>query len=175
MTLAFFVIVLSIVALVAIVFLLRRALFGSKSPADPAPRLQTIDVQAFHNLIDESEEKFLREHLRAAEFRRVSRERTLAAIEYVGAAGSNARILAQMAQGLRDAADPAVAAAAEKVMEDAIRLRLYALQTMPRLYVRLVLPGRNSVPTRVVESYDVLSRQMVTLGCLQSASRGVSG
>jgi hypothetical protein len=50
-------------------------------------------------------------------------------------------ILLPLADAGRCGPDPATAEAAEKLVDNAVRLRLYAIQAIPRLYLRMILPG----------------------------------
>ena len=88
MTLAVFFAILSALALVALVLLAKGHWFWRA--ATVPSELQRIDVEAFRNLIDESEEEYLRETLGSAAFRRIHRERMMAAVEYVRGAYRNA-------------------------------------------------------------------------------------
>lgn len=135
----------------------------------PAEQLQPIDTDAFRNLISQPEELYLREHLPPDEFRAVHRERMLAASEYVWGAARNASILIRLAESTKQNADGELIASAERLQDNAFRLRLYAWQTLPRLYFAAWVPGAGSIPQALAESYDSLSRQMITLKCMQSA------
>jgi hypothetical protein len=125
-------------------------------------------VEAFRNLIDEGEEEYLRETLRSGEFRRIHRERMMAAVEYVRGAYRNAGVLVQIAQAAKESSDPAVASAAERLFEGAIQLRLYALQVIPTLYVSAFFPGRSRAPRRLLERYDTLTRHALVLSSMGS-------
>ena len=59
-----------------------------------------------------------------------------AAAEYVRGAVRNAGILIRLAEAAKNDPDPAVSAAAEKLLDNALDLRLYAFQVVPRLYMR---------------------------------------
>jgi hypothetical protein len=137
-------------------------------------QLRPIDVNAFRNLIDEREEQFLRERLPAAEFRSIHRERMLAAVDYVWCAAKNTSILIRLGEAAKQSPDPTIVAAAEKLIENALRLRLYALQMVPRLYLGMLFPSASRAPHFVAETYDTMARQAVVLGCLQYPSRGVA-
>jgi hypothetical protein len=139
-----------------------------------AAQLRPIDVDAFRNLIDEREEEYLRARLPLKEFRGIHRERMLAAIEYVRCAAQNAAILIPLGEAARQNSDPAVAAAAEKLLDNASRLRLYAFQAVPRLYLSMLFPNASLAPHFIVETYDTMTRQVVMLGCLQYPTRGMS-
>jgi hypothetical protein len=124
--------------------------------------------------MDPGEAEFLRANLSPSEFRKIQRERLQAAVEYVSGAAENAAILLHLADAGRRSSDPATAEAAEKLVENAIRLRLYAFQTIARLYLGMILPGARIAPVRVAESYEQMTRLVVLLGCLQYPTRGVS-
>jgi hypothetical protein len=100
--------------------------------------IREVDVQAFRNLIDPEKEKALRTSLPRAEFRRNQRQRLRAAVEYVSCAARNAAILLRLADAERRNPDPATAEAAENLVDSAIRLRLYAIQVIPRFYLRMI-------------------------------------
>jgi hypothetical protein len=137
-------------------------------------RLRPIDVNAFRNLIDEREEQYLREHLPGGEFRSIHRERMLAAIEYVWCATKNTSILISLGEAAKQSPDPAVVAAADKLIENAQRLRLYAMQAVPRMYVSVVFPSASKAPQFIAETYDAMARQVVVLGCMQRPAHSTS-
>jgi hypothetical protein len=138
-------------------------------------QLRPIDVEAFRNLIDEREQEYLRTRLPPTEFRSIHRERMLAAVEYVRCASQNAAILTRLGEAARQNPDPAVGAAAEKLVNNALRLRLYAFQAVPRMYMSMLFPTTCLAPHFIAETYDTMTRQVVTLGCLQHPAQGMSG
>jgi hypothetical protein len=162
-------------ALLLIVYLFRTHIKVGGDLDELAAQLQPIDVNAFRNLIDQREEEFLRERLPGWEFRSIHRERMLAAAEYVWGAARNAGLLIQLAEAGKADPDPTVAAAAENLLENALRFRLYAFQVVPRLYLSAVVPYVNHAPQAIAEQYDLMSHQMVMLQCLRAPARGVSG
>ena len=168
MTLAAFFVILSALALVGLVFLARGHWFSRSVAVTHPSQLQPIDVDAFRNLMDESEEEYLREKLPSGEFRRVYRERMLAAVDYVRGAYCNAGILVQIAQAARESTDPAISEAAGNLFENAVQLRWYAFQVIPRLYLGVLFPGHNHAPRRLVDKYDTLARQALVLSCMGS-------
>jgi hypothetical protein len=157
------------VFMIAAVLLLAAGRLRSGTHGNSAEPLQPIDIDAFRNLISEPEELYLREHMPPHEFRTVHRERMLAASEYVWGAARNAGILIRLAERAKQNADREMVASAESLQDNAFRLRLYAWQTLPRLYFAALLPGAGSIPQALAESYDRLTRQMITLKCMQSA------
>ena len=169
-----------IVALIAFLVLLfsvgmaRGRALSSNVLENPADHIRAVDIDAFRNLIDPEEEEFLRTNLTVSEFRVIQRERLRAAVEYVSGAAQNAAILLRLADAGRRSPDPATVEAAEKLVDNAIRLRLYAFYAIPKLYLGMILPGSRISPARIAESYEQMTRQVVLLGCLQYPTRGVA-
>ena len=137
-------------------------------------RLRPIDVNAFRNLMDEREEEYLRAHLPLKEFRSVHRERMLAAVEYVWCATRNTSILISLGEAAKQSMDPAVVIAADKLIENSQRLRLYAMQALPRMYVSMLFPSASRAPEFIADTYDTMVRQAVMLGCIQRPAHGIS-
>jgi hypothetical protein len=165
----------SVVALAAVVLMLRGSGRKGGNLDELRARLRPLDVNAFRNLIDESEEHFLRDRLPAAEFRSIHRERMLAATEYLWSAARNADILMQLGEAARHDAESSVAEAGAKLQANAFRVRMNALQSLPRYYLRALIPGLGGGANGLAESCDRLTRQAVILGCLGSDDRGISG
>jgi hypothetical protein len=164
MTFAYSLVVLSALSLV-VLLLLAKGYWFARSTTIPSPAdLHVIDVEAFRNLIDDDEEAYLRHHLSARDFRRIYRERMLAAIEYVHAAYHNAGILVTIADAARESADPLVAETAGRLFENATRLRWYTAKVVPRLYFNLLFPGANHASRQLFDRYDTLTREAIMLG-----------
>jgi hypothetical protein len=107
---------------------------------NPVEYLRAVDIEAFRNLVDPKKEKVLRTNLSPAKFPKIQRQR-LRAVEYVSCVAQNAAILLPLADAGRRSPDPATAEAAKKLVDSAVRLRLYAIQAIPRLYLRMIFPG----------------------------------
>jgi len=166
---ALVILTIAVFVITAVLLLTAGRLRSAKHGDNLADELQPIDVDAFRNLISEPEELYLREHLPPHEFRAVHRERMLAASEYVWGAARNAGILIRLAEATKQNADSQMVTSAERLQDNAFRLRLYAWQTLPRLYFSALVPIAGSIPQALAESYDSLTRQMITLQCRQSA------
>jgi hypothetical protein len=137
-------------------------------------QLCSVDLRAFRNLTDPEEEEYLRRSLPPEEFRRIQRERLRATMDYIKGAASNAAVLMRFAEAARHSPDPATAQAAARLVDNAIRLRTYAFQAIPRLYLAMIFPGRRISPAAVAESYELMTRQVVLLG-LQYPTGNISG
>ena len=64
-------------------------------------RTQPVDIEALRNLIDPQETHYLQTRLPAKVFRKLERERALAAAEYVQRIAHNAAVLVRLAQAAR--------------------------------------------------------------------------
>ena len=166
-------VVLSALALAYLIRLAKGQAIAPRLGDNPAEHIRFVDLEAFRNLIDPDEQEYLRRHLHPGAFRRIQRERLRAAAEYIACAAHNAAVLLTIAQAARLSPDPQVAAMAEKLVENAIRLRLYAFQAIPRLYVAMILPLPQQSPAHMADRYEQMTRQVVMLG-LQYPMRGVS-
>ncbi len=171
MTIAILLVVLSILLLCFLFGSAKGQALLAKSDRDIRAELRNVDLEAFRNLVDPDEEDYLRSRLSAVDFRRIQKERMRAALEYVSCAAQNARVLLSVAQPARLSPDPAVAAMAEKLIDNAIRLRLYSLQMIPRLYIAMWLPIGRMSPVRVADRYEQITRQVILLGLQYPAGR----
>jgi len=102
---------------------------------------QAPDVEAFRNLVDPAEEDYLRDQLPPARFRSLKRQRTWAALVYTREVGRAARALTMVGHAQKRSADPAIQATGVQYADDALRLRLGAVQASFCLAAEFVLPG----------------------------------
>jgi hypothetical protein len=174
MIITFILVALAFLALGFTVWLTKGRAIRAQVLENPAEHISAVDVEAFRNLVDPAEEDFLRTHLAPVEFRAIQRERLRAAVEYVSVAAQNASVMLRLADAGRRSSDAATAEAAQKLVDNAIRLRLYALHAIPRLYLGMIIPGARISPVRIAERYEQMTRQVVLLGCLQYPTRGIS-
>ena len=133
-----------------------------------ADQLLAVDLDAFRNLVDPDEEQYLRDHLPAAEFRSIQRERLRAALDYISGVSHNAAVLLHFGQAARLSPDPPVAEAAHQLVDEAARLRLYAVVATAKLYARMVFPETILGPVGIVDSYRSVSHRAALLGRLQN-------
>ncbi len=171
MTVTVTLIVFSALVMLFLIRLAAGQYLAARRTENAERQIRFVDVKAFRNLVDPDEEEYLRNHLCVEDFRRIQRERLRAAIEYVWCAVHNSAVLLGLAEAARHSHDPATARSAEKLIHDAIRLRSYALQIIPRLYLGMLLPGAGRPDLRVADDYEEMTRQVVVLG-LQYPARG---
>jgi hypothetical protein len=156
MILAFFIAFLSLAALIVLLLVTRGYSKSVSALGDLAGRTRPVDIEAFRNIIDPAEEHFLRANLPAREFRAVQRQRLLAASEYVRNVAHNAAVLLRLGQAGLHNPDPTVAAASRQLIDNALRLRIYALLSLAKLYVRVAVPEARLSSGRLADNYAEL-------------------
>jgi hypothetical protein len=147
----------SVLAAVYMIYVARGHRLASASLEEIAHHTHPIDLDAFRNLMDASEETFLRSRLLPADFRRVQRQRLFAAAAYVRATSDNAAILMRLGESARTAPDPATARAAATLVEQALTLRMLSLALLAKVYMGILLPQLEVSPARLADRYEQLS------------------
>ena len=160
-----------VVVALAILLLLLYVEGGQNSSVnsveDLKGRTRPVDLEAFRNLVDAREEEFLRASLSRSEFRAVQRERTRAAVEYIGNTAHNAAFLLRLGEAATRSADPRIAQAGRQLMDSALRLRAYALLSGAKLYVRMVFPEAHLSYGQLADNYQRLSALASQLALMQ--------
>ncbi len=172
MTIGYVLIVFATAALVLFAWKTISRAQARRNDADLTHQLRSVDLEAFRNLTDPSEEQYLRERLPPAKFRMIQRERLRAAIEYVGGVSHNAVILLNLGQIARQNRDPHIADAGRDLVDEALRLRLYSVLTISKLWIRFLFPDTGFQPSPIVDRYQHITEGAVRLGRLQYPDRG---
>ncbi len=165
---------LAVLALVVFVITARRRASAVSDLSELRGRTRPVDIVAFRNLVDPAEKEYLRERLGPRQFRTIQRERLRAALEYTKRVSENAVILSQIGDAARTSADPQVAQAGEQLVNTALRVRIYSLEALARLYAGILVPSVPLSHPRVSDSYERLTSTMVQLGRLQKQSAKLS-
>jgi hypothetical protein len=136
---------------------------------------RSLDIAAFRNLVDSSEEAFLRDHLAPKKFREIRRQRAWAAFLYAWEAGRAATALAKVGQAAQRSLDPEIAASGVQVTENAFRLRLQTVRVSLRLLAEVLLPGlsNRSLPS-LADQYERTAETLFRLGRFPSAVHGMA-
>jgi hypothetical protein len=137
-------------------------------------RTQPVDLLAFRNLTSPIQEQYLREHLPPRTFRSVQRQRLRAAIAYLDCVTDNAAVLLRLGEAARHSPDPQLAEAGLLLVNNALRVRLFAFSARARFYLAFVFPGLQASPKAVSDSYETLTGTVQRLGYLQTGSPGRS-
>ena len=172
MTIGYIVIAFAVSAIVLFVWKAIGRVRAGTSDGDLSQQVKIVDLEAFRNLTDPAEERFLRERLKPADFKMIQRERLRTAIEYVGGVSHNAGVLLNLGQSARESTDPLVAEAARNLVDEALRLRLYSTLTISKLWIRYLFPDTEFQPSGIVDRYQHVTEGAVRLGRLQYPERG---
>jgi hypothetical protein len=140
MTLAIILVVAAALALGIILRLARNQNLPLRRASALGAVIRPIDVEAFRNLIDASEDDYLRRCLPPADFRFVRRERLRAMAAYVQVASANAAALVRVAESVLATGDSRLADAARELVNDALTLRRNAAVALARIYLALAWP-----------------------------------
>ncbi len=153
---------LAAMVVAVVIFLIYEAwhYLAGKTASDAA-QLIPVDLEAFENLMDPEEERFLKMSLSGAEFRSVQRARLRAARMYVQALRQNAGVL--MAAGQSARSEPDLAATGQEIMEKALRLKLWCAATQVRLSAAMAFPGILSPTGRIADQYVAVTSMAESL------------
>jgi len=168
MTLALFLVVAAVLALVLILGVTVSRSLQLSSGSSLAGRIEPIDIEAFRNLVSPAENEYLRLRLSAGEYRRVQRERLRAAAEYIRVAGRNAAVLVSIGQAALTASDSATVEAARELVDNALLLRRNATIALLRIYTELAWPHSSVAGAPVLHGYEQLNGRAMLLGRLQN-------
>lgn len=167
MTLALVLVVAAALALVLILGITVSTRLQLSPGSAVTRRIEPIDIEAFRNLVNPTENEYLRRRLPSAEFRKVQRERLRAAAAYIRVAARNAAVLVAIGQPALSSSDLATAEAARQLVDNALLLRRNATVALLRIYVALAWPQSALAAAPVVLSYEQLSSRAMLLGRLQ--------
>jgi hypothetical protein len=164
------IVVLAAIALALIVF---RTAHGSAAAKigtvdDLEGFTEPIDLRAFLNLVDPAEEEFLRANLSPQVFRRVQRQRLLAAAEYVRCAARNAALVVRLGEAASAEASMEISGIGQELVTAAIRLRALAFLALCLLYVKTAIPNARLSPLPIPNLYQHLLERVGLLARLTS-------
>lgn len=126
-------------------------------------KMEEVDLIAFRNLIDRGETRWLRETLAPETYRKIQRLRIRAAIAYVESVYHNAGLTIRLAQQLISNPDERVKEQARQIQELSIRTRLYAIESLLKLAISLVLPGAAFSIQELAVSYVEVAERIESL------------
>lgn len=154
--------VIPIIALaaVAVVFLLFLSyqVWWQSGNAGEIENLSPVDLEAFRNLTDLEEVRFLRVNLSPKEFRTIQRFRLRAAAMYISEISRNAGRLVVIGRSVSSHSDPEIAAAGLDVVHRALQLKLWCSWSLLKLNATIICPTLLSPSSSIADRYlDVTS------------------
>jgi hypothetical protein len=168
MTLALVLVIAAAFALVVILGITVSTRLQLSPGSALARKIEPIDIEAFRNLVDPTENDYLQRRLSSAEFRKVQRERLRAAAAYIRVAGRNAAVLVAIGQAALSASDGATVDAARQLVDNALLLRRNASVALLRIYFALAWPHSALAVAPVLHGYEQLNGRAMLLGRLQN-------
>ena len=151
---AFFVLFVAALVILAVFFYAaRRQGAQLRSMEDFRARWQKVDLEAFANLVDPSEERFLMENLPSEEYRRIRRERLRAAWEYLSRVGRNAQLMVQAGQIIQAHNAGVEAKRARRHVEQAMSLRTQVVIAQCSLMMQIAFPTGSPQLEKVLRLY----------------------
>jgi hypothetical protein len=141
--------------------------------ASLAKQVKPIDIEAFRNLADPSEDEYLRLRLPAAEFRRVRRERLRAMSAYIRVAGRNATVLIHIGQAAFTSSHEPTAEAARHLVNQALLLRRNAAFALFKIHIALAWPTSELTTAPILRAYEQLNGSVMLLSRLQNPAAPV--
>lgn len=143
-------IVFTTVAVLTILALLFWVLRGRWFAAEELETLHRIDTLAFHNLLSETDEQYLRISLDGADYRRLRRSRVRAVQEYLFWMAEDCAVLVAMVHTITfDTPQDR-----ETIVHRAIQQRLISLSLWAVLWIEYMLPSVEIRPQKVLGKYE---------------------
>jgi hypothetical protein len=131
-----------VVAVVLAACMVMLAVRGGLSigTGDSKENIQPIHLPALMNLLDESQQGYLRARLPKRDFARLQRQRNKALLVYVKRIASNSAVLMRYAHAATQVSDVETAAAGRELLQSALSTRISALKAMGLLYIGVAMP-----------------------------------
>lgn len=141
----------------------------SYAPVSLAARqLEPLDLPSLANLLDPSQEAYLRTRLSWPQFFKFRCLRLSAANSYINRASRNAAVLIAVGRIASKAADPEVALAGRDLERAALHIRIHAPLAILVLAGFVLLPGAYQLPAKVfAKQFEGLKECLDRLGGLR--------
>jgi hypothetical protein len=131
--------------------------------------LLPLDLEAFRNLTDPEETRFLQVNLSPPDFRRIQRLRLRAAASYISVISENALRLVVIGRSVSADPDSETAAAGLDVVHRGLHLKLWCLLSLVKLNLAMIWPTLRSPSSTIADRYrDVSSLTASLAGKLSS-------
>jgi hypothetical protein len=136
---------------------------------------RSLNIAAFRNLVDSTEEAFLRSNLPLKKFREIKRQRAWAALLYSWEAGKAATALAAVGQAAQRSSDPKIAASGVQLAENAFRLRLQTIAAGLHLLTGILLPDlQTRALSPVVDQYERAAETLFRVGAFSTGAQSIA-
>src|SRR3954451_4496225 len=131
---------------------------------DNKETLQPVHLPALMNLLDESQQEYLRARLSKEDVAKLQRQRNKALLVYVKRIASNSAVLMRHAHAATQVADAETAAAGRELLQTALSTRIYALKAMGMLYIGVMMPTAVGNMGEAIARYSKATDRCAALG-----------
>ena len=169
-----FVIVFTVTVLILLWIMVRGRGMHVHDMRSAEEAIVPVDLEAFRNLVDVQQDRFLCEHLASRDFRRVQRARSTAIAGYLRCLASNTSVMLRLGEAARAIPEPSIAAQGAELATAAVTLRVYCLLALVQAYAAFLFPGTGMSVGSVVDSYDRLTVKLWTIGRAWTPARNAS-
>lgn len=165
------IIALAFVAVAVLLFLIYqvRLRYLDQRKIKQIGQLLPVDLEAFQNLTDPEEERFLRANLSPKDFRKIRRLRLQAAAMYVSVLSENAGKLLAIGQSARNNPDSAIALSGQEIFHCALRLKLWCVFSLLQINITMIFPTLLSPRHGITERYAHITSLVTSLPRKQAA------
>jgi hypothetical protein len=155
-----------VVAVVLAVCMVVLAVRGGLSigTGETKEAMQPIHLPALLNLLDESQQDYLRARLPKRDFAKLQRRRNRALLVYVKRIASNSAVLMRYAHAATQASEPETVAAGRELLQAALSTRISALKAMGLLYIGVALPTSVRNLGDAIARYSTATDRFAALG-----------
>lgn len=162
----FFILILAVAATASMYFAARGHHRPLARIEDIERNTSPLDLKCFGRITDAKDQHFLKASLPPMVYRRIQRERTRIAIQYVRLAARNAAVLVSFAeiQSASDSLD--IQTKARALAEESFRLRMICLLAIVMLSISLVFPDHDISISDVISKYEHMSDSLGLLSML---------
>ena len=128
--------------------------------------VRTLDLSAFHTLLDRDDEAFLRDRLSRSEFFHLKRLRIRVTWKYVRRIADNCAVVMRLTSTSRTDPDTNVAETASQIADLAAQIRVQCLVAFAKLTVEYTFPSMQLTPAVLAPKYESLRQNLSRLGSL---------
>lgn len=148
----------------AVLLLLWAAVRGRSTQIDSVEAAQQaitpVDIDAFRNLTDASQDRYLQQQLTRPDFRRVQRARSLATADYLWKLASNASVILRVGEFARGSEQERIVQQGAEMASAAVSLRIFCLLGLAQAYAGYVFPGAAVSVGGIADGYDKLTARL---------------
>jgi hypothetical protein len=161
-----------IISAIAAIILFAVVAYGTLLPAPPqhAPRETepSISLRALRTLINDDEDAFVRSRLSKSEYARLQRKKYRVARAYALELSQYGAGMAALGQAARRSSNPEISAAADRLVDTALRLRSISLIVRFDLGIRLLVPSGSAPLKRLISHYERVQDAAASLNLARS-------